>query len=461
MTDLFNRLDKLTWSSWHTFTSFVLGTGWAMDAFETSIVSANIAYISEDFNITDPFQQSLITSVWNAGGLVGALLFGYLGDRFGRKFTFVFSLIMYSAFTLITSFSPSFLFFLILRACTAIGVAAEYSAVTSSVSEFLPMANRGQVTALIQGTWSIGAILASAVNVLIIPMFSTHLGWRVAFSLGAVAALFALWARKNIPESPRWLVNRNQLEKAESIVRQIEIDAKQPDNNINVEQSPYLVHEHENLFSQVAGLVFNHPFRTLFCSLLDASQAFGGYGVSSFMSVCVFKLVDFPKDQIALFYFVGNLFTIPGTLVTFFLIEKIDRKIMLPLGYSLAAVSAVLLAPAALSGNLTWVWVAYCFYQFGYTMAWNIGYPMYAEIFPTRYRATGIGFSVAVGRTAGFAAPLLLETVYSSGNGQNILGATLLLAGLFLSAVVASIPWAIYGVEARGKSLEDLFDEKL
>lgn len=205
-------------------------------------------------------------------------------------------------------------------------------------------------------------------------------------------------------------------------------------------------------------LIYYYPFRTLFACLLDVSQAFGGYGVSSVMTISVFKLVDMPDSDIALFYFVGALATIPGTLFTSLIIEKVDRKILLPTNYFICAVATFGLYLAAISGEQRNLWYAYSFYQFGYTLAWNISYPMYSEIFPTQYRSTGIGLAVAVGRTGGFAAPILLEYVFSLNGGNNILGTVLTVCSFFIATCIASIPWYFYGIEGRGKALEDCIE---
>ena len=229
-TNLMLRLDRLKWSSWHTTVAIVLGTGWAMDAYETQVAASAISLITSTFEINDDYQQSLISSVWTAGGVFGALLFGWVCDAYGRKSTFMFTLVMYSIGTLITSISPSFLFFLIFRGLTSIPVAAEYSAVTASVAEFVPSKYRGPMTTLILGLWAVGSIAATGVNALILPLFPDAVGWRITFALGSLAAVLVIYARKKIPESPRYLLQKGRVQEAEAIVAEIELLAGQPDN---------------------------------------------------------------------------------------------------------------------------------------------------------------------------------------------------------------------------------------
>ncbi|KAJ3320401.1 hypothetical protein HDV06_005324 [Boothiomyces sp. JEL0866] len=458
-TTLFKRLDNLQWSPWHTRVALILGTGWALDAFETSIVGANINLISKDLGVTDTANQALITSMWTAGGTIGAFVFGYIADNYGRKVTFLSSLVLYSLFTVCTSFSQSLIFFLIFRTLTGAGVAAEYSAVTSSVAEFLPTSYRGKVSALILGAWTVGQLLASIVNVVVIPKFSLHMGWRIAFSIGAISAVFALVARRKMPESPRWLLTKGREEEAETVVSYIEQEAEQPNNKEGIKEGPYEKYSTNDIFTLTFSLLYNYPFRTLFACILDLAQAFGAYGLSSFTSISLLKLANFPQDQYPFMLFLGALSTIPGTLLTALLYEKVGRKVLLPINFALAGISVLVIYPCAVSQNITYFFLGNMFYQFSYTMAWNTSYPMYSEIFPTKYRTTGIGFAVAVGRIGGFCAPLLLNWIYyQTGNGENAIAALLLCAGFFFSVCIASIPWAIYGIEGRGKSLEDCIE---
>jgi MFS family permease len=182
------------------------------------------------------------------------------------------------------------------------------------------------------------------------------------------------------------------------------------------------------------------------------------------MSVSILKLAHIPDDKVAWFYFAGSLCCLPGTLMAAYTTSKAGRKTTLPVAYFLATLTAMLMYPAAsyasITGESTWVWVTYCLYQFAYTFAWNTSYPMYAELFPTQYRSTGIGLAVCVGRVGGFVAPIVLTATFDSNGGENALGALLLVACFFLSTCLASIPWAIYGIEAEGKSLEDCVELK-
>src|SRR5581483_8381727 len=141
----------------------------------------------------DANQAAWVVSIWLLGIMFGAFIFGYLADRFGRKRLFLVTLVMYSICTLLTALSPTYLFLMVFRFLTAIGVGAEYAAINSAISEFIPPRNRGKVNALVMNFWPVGAMLAALVNLFFINLFAPAVGWRIGFAVGAIAALFIVW----------------------------------------------------------------------------------------------------------------------------------------------------------------------------------------------------------------------------------------------------------------------------
>ncbi len=158
-SDVTRRLDRLHWSRFHTLITAVLGVGWLLDAFEVNIVGSVLGVIQNVFHLSVT-QASWVVSIWLIGIMFGAFIFGYLADRFGRKRLFILTLVMYSFFTLLTALSPNYFFLLVFRFLTAIGVGAEYTAVNSAISEFIPPNNRGKVNTLVMNFWPVGAMIA-------------------------------------------------------------------------------------------------------------------------------------------------------------------------------------------------------------------------------------------------------------------------------------------------------------
>ncbi len=451
-TNITRRLDRLHWSRFHTLVTAVLGVGWLLDAFEVNIVGSVLGVIQIVFHL-DANQASWVVSIWLLGIMFGAFVFGYLADRFGRKRLFIATLLMYSFFTILTALSPNYTFLLIFRFLTAIGVGAEYTAINSAISEFIPPKNRGRINALVMNAWPVGAMIAALVNLFFINLLAPEIGWRVGFAFGAIVALFVVWMRRSMPESPRWLLTKGRYQEAESVVHSIETQSGQTNHEaveaIMVDAKPALP-----FFSQVFELITRYPGRLALGCLLDLSEAFGYYGMFTFLALAVLPSVHIPATQIPLFYFLGNVGALLGGLVMLTVIDRLGRKVTVPAFYTLAALSAMLLAPATGTGSGLVVLLTFMLANFFATGAWTSAYPTFSEIFPTHLRSTGIGLSVAVGRTGAiFSGPLLLA-IYQGPTG--ILGALVTMAILWLVGAIVMIPWYFRGVEGAGTPLEKM-----
>jgi len=221
MTALLRRLDAVRWNRVHTARSAALGIGWLLDAFEVTIVNNVIGAFRDLWRLTN-LQASWILSIWFVGIMIGAYLFGYLADRFGRRRLFLLTLLLYGVFTFLTGFAQGYVSFMVLRLLTAVGVGAEYAAINAAISEFIPARHRGKTNATVMNFWSLGAILAALVTLYLLNHLPADVGWRAAFGFGALIALCTGLVRRYIPESPRWLLARGNVEAAEAIVRNVE-----------------------------------------------------------------------------------------------------------------------------------------------------------------------------------------------------------------------------------------------
>ncbi|MHB8599147.1 MAG: MFS transporter [Ktedonobacteraceae bacterium] len=451
-TDVTRRLDLLHWSRFHTTTTAVLGIGWLLDAFEVNIVGSVLGVIQSVFHL-NANQAAWVVSIWLLGIMFGAFIFGYLADRFGRKRLFIATLVMYSICTLLTALSPTYLFLMVFRFLTAIGVGAEYAAINSAISEFMPPRNRGKVNALVMNFWPVGAMLAALVNLFFINLFAPDVGWRIGFAVGAIAALFIVWMRRSLPESPRWLLAKGRQHEAEAVVEQIEALAGQTKpggtSAIAVDSTPP-----RPFFGQIAELITHYPGRIALGCILDLSEAFGYYGMFAFLALVVLPAVNIPDTQIPWFYFLGNVGALLGGLSMVMVIDRLGRKITVPSFYILAAITAVLLAPATATHSGLIVLLAFMLANFFATGAWTSAYPTFSEFFPTHLRSTGVGLSVAVGRIgAALSAPLL---VWISQGSTGITGALVTLAILWLVGAAAMIPWYFRGIEGANTTLENM-----
>lgn len=285
MNTLLPRLDTAGWNRVHTAITAALGIGWLLDAFEVTIVNNVIGALRNLWHLTN-LEASWILSIWFVGIMVGAYLFGYLADRFGRRRLFLLTLVLYGIFTFLTAFAWGYRSFMFLRSLTAVGVGAEYAAINAAISEFIPARHRGKTNAAVMNFWPLGAILAALVTLYLLNNLSPDIGWRAAFGFGAVIALVTGILRRYIPESPRWLLLHGKAAAAEAVVENVEKGRFEnparlfspPDSSVAC--SARQETRSTGIWGQSRELITRYPGRTALGSLLDFSEAAGYYGLS-------------------------------------------------------------------------------------------------------------------------------------------------------------------------------------
>lgn len=440
-----DRLDRAAWRPAHRRIAGALGLGWGLDAFEVQVIGSVIPAIAATFALTRG-QQIAVFVIWFLGLGVGAALFGYLADSIGRRRLFVATLLLYSISALATAASPSYGFFMVFRFLTALGVGGEYSAVASAISEFMPARARGRTNALVMNFWSLGGIAAGLVGILFVSTLLGTGGWRVALLFGALAAVYGLYARRLVPESPRWLASQGRLEEANAVIEQV--------TGIQRERAEYLpVELNTSLRAQIGELWREHRGRLLFGMALDFSEASAYYGLFTFVSVFVLTkgVVNVPAGTVPYYYVVANVGALAGGVLVSWALDRVGRRPTVFLGYTAAAASSTLVAAAAVSGSGGLTLGAFTLAVFCATTAWVSAYPTFTELFPTHLRATGVGASVAVGRIGAIFGAVVLAQIASS---FGLWSAFATLAGLWAIGAVAAGAWWLHGFEARGMSLE-------
>ncbi len=451
-------LDTLRWSRFHTMMTLALGIGWLFDAFEVNLTGGLLGILKSQWHLSNA-QASLITSLWLAGIMVGAVLFGYLADRFGRKKLFLLTLTVYSVFTLCSALSPGFTSFMLFRFLTAIGVGAEYSAINGAIGELLPTKYRGRAAAIVMNFWPVGALLATLVSILFLNLIPQQaIAWRVGFALGAIGGLFVAYFRRVLPESPRWLLSRGLSKAAGQVVDDMARAAGQQLKDQEAELCPTMRSSANNrarsITADLRELLGRYPYRLMLGATLDISEAFGYYGLFTFLALVVLPQVHIANSQIPWFYFMGNVGALAGGLLMAWKFDRLGRKRTVPMFYTLAALTSVLMAPAAATHSPLVVLMAFMAANFCATGAWTSAYPTFSEIFPTHLRATGIGVSVAVGRIGAIASgPLLIAVSKSAWGDVGVFG---LMGFLWLAGTLAMIPWGLWGIEGAGVSLETI-----
>ena len=280
-TDIPARLDRLPWSRWHWMIVIGLGTVWILDGLEVTIVgSMSDALKPEDTGLgLSSFDIGLAGSIYVAGACIGALFFGQLTDRYGRKKLFLITLGVYTVATVLTAFSPNPAWYFCARFLTGMGIGGEYAAINSAIDELIPAEYRGRVDVAINGSFWVGA---TAGALLTIPLLDPQVidqawGWRLAFGLGAVLAIGILLVRRHVPESPRWLFIHGREDEAEEIVRDIEreIEEETGESLADVDETITIRQRKTISLPVIARTVFTlYPRRTILCFSLFVGQAF-------------------------------------------------------------------------------------------------------------------------------------------------------------------------------------------
>src|SRR3954452_8324748 len=264
------RLDRLPWSKFHWRVVIGLGTVWILDGLEVTIVGSISSRLTEKGSgiAIDASQIGQAAAVYVAGACVGALLFGQLTDRFGRKKLFMLTLGVYIVATVATAFAPTALYFFVCRFFTGIGIGGEYAAINSAIDELIPARARGQVDLGINGSFWLGSAAGSVAAVLLLneSIFASNVGWRLSFAMGAVLGLGILVVRRHVPESPRWLFIHGREEEAERIVRSIEKEAERDsDEELEAVDDTLEVRQRESIpFRTIAATAFKlYPKRAI------------------------------------------------------------------------------------------------------------------------------------------------------------------------------------------------------
>jgi MFS family permease len=461
-SDVPARLDRLPWGRFHTLVVAALGITWILDGLEVTLVGAVAGALKQSpvlqFTSTD---VGLASSAYLAGAVLGALFFGWLTDRLGRKQLFFITLAIYLLATAATAFSWNFWSFCAFRFLTGAGIGGEYTAINSTIQELVPARVRGWTDLVINGSFWLGAALGAVASIVLLnpSLLPVDMGWRAAFGIGAVLSLAVLYLRTWVPESPRWLLTHNRAREAEAIVADLE-DRFRREGHV-LDDAPLRrirlhVRAHTPLRAVASALFGSHRRRTFVGLSLMASQAFFYNAIFFTYALVLTDFYAIPADGVGWFilpFAAGNFL---GPLLLGRLFDTVGRRPMITFTYTMSglllAVTGYLFAQDLVSAlNLTLAWSVIFFFA---SSAASAAYLTVSETFPLEIRALAIAFFYAVGTgVGGVLGPWLMGHLIETGSRHSVFAGYCLGSVLMLAAAAVAARW---GVAAERKSLEEI-----
>jgi MFS family permease len=460
-TDIPARLDGLLWSRIHTRVVLALGVTWILDGLEVTLAGSLSGALKASpqlqFSNTD---IGLASSAYIAGAVLGAIGFGWLTDRIGRKKLFFITLALYLLATAATALSWSLASYALFRFLTGAGIGGEYTAINSTIQELMPARYRGWTDLVINGSFWIGAAIGavSAIVLLDPVVIDPEYGWRAAYFTGALLGLVVFFMRMWIPESPRWLMIHGKPEEAEAIVAAIERDARPaPEPEHRVKSRIRLQMRSHTPLREVAQTLFTTYRTRSFVGLtLMAAQAFFYNAIFFTYALVLTDFFGIPSGNVGWYilpFAAGNFL---GPLLLGRLFDTLGRRKMIAFTYAMSgillAISGYLFSIGALDAQgQTIAWMVIFFFA---SPAASAAYLTVSETFPLEVRALAIALFYAFGTgIGGIAGPALFGVLIDTGSRNSVFAGYLL--GAILMIVAAWVGWR-YGIAAERRSLEQV-----
>ena len=460
------RIDRLPWSPFHTRMVVALGVAWILDGLEITVASSVTDVLTKPETLgLSSAAAGLVASVYLAGEVVGALFFGRLSDKLGRRNLFMITLGVYlvgSGLTALTLGNGAgwvgFLY--VTRFIAGMGIGGEYAAINSAIDELIPSRYRGRVDIMVNGTYWAGAILGTLGSLIFLNLFSLSVGWRLAFLLGPVLGLVILFVRRSLPESPRWQVMNGRESAAEESITYIEHEVEQSGATLpKVDESKTIDLQPTTdigYLALVRVLFRDYPSRAVLGASLMITQSFLYNAIFFTYTLVLAKFYGIDSTSAPVFliaFAVGNL---AGPLTIGHLFDTIGRRKMIAGTYVLSGLLLAITAFLFKAGVLNAVTqtIAWCVIFYFASAGASAAYLTVSEIFPLEVRSKAIAVFFAIAQCFGAIAPAIYGALIGDGSQPiklffgYILGAVIMIAGGVVAFFLA--------VDAEGKSLEDI-----
>jgi putative MFS transporter len=434
------RLDRVPLNSFHWKLLVTSGLGWMFDAMDVLLIGFLVGPITKEFTLA-PAQVGLVASAGFVGMFLGAAISGRLADRYGRRVIFQVTLVLFSIGAVLSALAPTFETLLAARIVAGLGLGGELPVVATLVSEFSPRAQRGRMIVLLESFWAYGTILAGLVALFVLPQF----GWRGAFVVGALPALYVAYLRSALPESPRYLAERGRNAEADAVVRRVERAGGAALLTLGAAIAPARSGQ-----ASIADLWRpRYARRTAMLWIVWFGVVLTYYGMFLWIPTLLVArgMDDVRGGQANQFFFLSTIAQVPGYFSAAWLVERWGRKPTL-VTYLLGTAAAAFLFGNSGTGTDAFIYAALLsFFNLG---AWGVLYTLTPEMYPTGIRTTGAGLAAAVGRVGGiigpFLTPVLVPTLGQSG----------VFAMFMVVLLVTAVSVRLLAEETKGRSLEEI-----
>ena len=424
-------------NSFHWRLLFISGLGWLFDAMDVILISFVVGPIGREFSL-DPSQRGFVVSAGFVGMFLGAAISGRLADRYGRRAVFQATLVLFSIGALLSALAPSYTTLLVARVIAGLGLGGELPVVSTLVSEFSPRAARGRMIVLLESFWAYGTIAAGLIAIFVIP----SLGWRGAFVVGALPALYVAYLRRALPESPRYLAERGRAAEADAVVRRVE----RAGGGALLTLGPAVAPPRATRSGMADLWRRAYVRRTAMLWVVWFAIVLTYYGMFSWIPTLLVArgLSESTSNE---YFFISTFAQIPGYFSAAWLVERWGRKPTLAAYLVGTAASAVLFGNSGSGADVILYAALLSFFNLG---AWGVLYTITPEQYPTSVRATGAGAAAAVGRLGGIIGPFLTAVLVPA------IGQPGVFALFMVLLVIAAIDVIALAEETRGRSLEEI-----